>query len=44
VTSIDPNEAAQALNEIEEIVGRVRQSRTYDIASLDAQDLMDGRA
>jgi hypothetical protein len=33
VTRIDPNEAAQALNDIEEIVGRVRQSRTYDIAS-----------
>jgi hypothetical protein len=34
VTSIDPREAAQALNDIEQIVERVRQSRTYDIASL----------
>ena len=30
---IDPKEAAQALHDIEEIVQRVRQSRTYDIAS-----------
>ena len=30
---IDPKEAAQALNDIEDIVQRVRQSRTYDIAS-----------
>jgi hypothetical protein len=33
VTSIDPREAAQALNDIEQIVARVRRSRTYDIAS-----------
>jgi hypothetical protein len=33
VTGIDPKEAARALNDIEEIVQRVRQSRTYDIAS-----------
>jgi hypothetical protein len=33
VTDIDAREAAQALNDIEEIVQRVRQSRTYDIAS-----------
>jgi len=34
VTNIDPTEAAQALNDIEQIVQRVRQSRTYDIASM----------
>jgi hypothetical protein len=34
VTAIDPKEAAQALDDIEEIVERVRRSRTYDIASL----------
>lgn len=34
MTHIDPREAAQALDEIEEIVQRVRQSRSYDIASL----------
>jgi hypothetical protein len=34
LTSIDPKDAAQALNDIEQIVQRVRQSRTYDIASL----------
>ena len=34
MTSIDPKEAAQALSDIEQMVGRVRQSRTYDIASL----------
>ena len=33
MTSIDPKEAAQALSDIEQIVQRVRQSRTYDIAS-----------
>jgi hypothetical protein len=33
VTGIDPREAAQALNDIERIVQRVRKSRTYDIAS-----------
>jgi hypothetical protein len=33
VTSIDPAEALRALNDIEEIVQRVRQSKTYDIAS-----------
>jgi hypothetical protein len=33
VTHIDPREAAQALDEIEAVVQRVRQSRTYDIAS-----------
>jgi len=33
VTRIDPTEAAQALNDIDEIVQRVRRSRTYDIAS-----------
>jgi hypothetical protein len=34
VTDIDAREAAQALNDIEEIVRRVRQSRTYEIGSL----------
>jgi hypothetical protein len=34
MTSIDAKEAASALNDIEQIVQRVRQSRTYDIASL----------
>ena len=34
MTNIDPTEAAQALNDIEQIVQRVRQSRTYDIASM----------
>jgi hypothetical protein len=34
LTSVDPKDAAQALNDIEQIVQRVRQSRTYDIASL----------
>ena len=33
MTHIDPNEAAQALNDIEQIVQRVRQSRIYDISS-----------
>ena len=33
MTDIDPREAAQALNDIEQIVRRVRRSRTYDIAS-----------
>lgn len=33
MTAIDPKEAAQALNDIEQIVQRVRQSRIYDIAS-----------
>jgi hypothetical protein len=33
VTNIDPREAAQALDDIEHIVQRVRKSRTYDIAS-----------
>jgi hypothetical protein len=33
MTTIDPKEAAQALNDIEQIVQRVRQSRIYDIAS-----------
>jgi len=33
VTDIDVKEAAQALNDIELIVQRVRQSRTYEIAS-----------
>lgn len=33
MTSIDPKEAAQALSDIEQIVQRVRQSRTYDVAS-----------
>jgi hypothetical protein len=34
VTSIDPREAAEALNDIEQVVQRVRQSKTYNIASL----------
>jgi hypothetical protein len=34
VTDIDAKEAAQALSDIELIVQRVRQSRTYEIASL----------
>jgi hypothetical protein len=33
VTTIDPKEAAEALNDIAQIVQRVRRSRTYDIAS-----------
>jgi hypothetical protein len=33
MTSIGPEEAAQALSDIEQIVQRVRQSRIYDIAS-----------
>jgi hypothetical protein len=33
MTNIDPSEAAQALNDIEQIVQRLRQSRIYDIAS-----------
>jgi hypothetical protein len=33
MTHIDRREAAQALNDIEQIVQRVRQSRIYDIAS-----------
>jgi hypothetical protein len=33
VTDIDAKEAAQALNDIELVVSRVRQSRTYEIAS-----------
>jgi hypothetical protein len=33
MTTIDPKEAAQALNDIEQIVQRVRQPRIYDIAS-----------
>jgi hypothetical protein len=33
MSNIDPREAAQALNDIEQIVQRVRQSRIYDIAS-----------
>ena len=33
MTNIGPEEAAQALNDIEQIVERVRQSRIYDIAS-----------
>ena len=33
MTNIDPREAAQALDDIEHIVQRVRKSRTYDIAS-----------
>jgi hypothetical protein len=33
MTSIDPKQAAQALNDIEQMVQRVRQSRIYDIAS-----------
>jgi hypothetical protein len=31
--SIDPKEAAQALNDIEQTVQRLRQSHTYDLAS-----------
>jgi hypothetical protein len=34
MTDIRPEEAAQALSDIEQMVARVRQSRTYDIASL----------
>ncbi len=34
MTGIDARQAAAALGDIEEIVQRVRQSRTYDIASL----------
>jgi hypothetical protein len=33
MTDIGPKEAAQALNDIEQIVQRVRQSRIYDLAS-----------
>jgi hypothetical protein len=33
MTSIDAREAAQALSDISDIVRRVRQSRTYDVAS-----------
>ncbi len=33
MTGIDPKEAAHALNDIEQIVSRVRRSRTYEIAS-----------
>jgi hypothetical protein len=33
MTGIDPKEAAQALNDIEQMVRRVRQSRIYDLAS-----------
>ena len=33
MTDVGPKEAAQALNDIEQIVARVRQSRIYDIAS-----------
>jgi len=33
MTNIDPKEAARALNDIEQIVARVRQSRIYDLAS-----------
>ena len=33
MTDIDAKEAARALNDIERIVSRVRQSRTYEIAS-----------
>ena len=33
MTTIDPKEAAEALNDIAQIVQRVRRSRTYDIAS-----------
>ncbi len=33
MTDFGPKEAAQALNDIEQIVQRVRQSRIYDIAS-----------
>ena len=34
MTNIDPRDAAQALNDVEQIVERVRRSRTYHIASL----------
>ena len=34
MTDIDARQAAQALSEIDDIVRRVRQSRTYDVASL----------
>jgi len=34
MTDFGPKEAAQALSDIEQMVARVRQSRTYDIASL----------
>jgi len=34
MTSIDPKEAASALSDIDDIVGRVRQSRIYHLASL----------
>jgi hypothetical protein len=34
MTDFGPEEAAQALSDIEQMVARVRQSRTYDIASL----------
>ena len=34
MTSIDSKDAASALNEINEIAGRVRQSRIYNLASL----------
>ncbi len=33
MTTVDPKEAAEALNDIAQIVQRVRRSRTYDIAS-----------
>ena len=33
MTDFGPKEAAQALNDIQDIVQRVRQSRIYDIAS-----------
>lgn len=33
MTSIDAKQAARSLSDIEEIVHRVRQSRTYDVAS-----------
>jgi FtsH-binding integral membrane protein len=33
MTGIDPEEAASALSDIDAIVGRVRQSRIYDLAS-----------
>ena len=34
MTDIDPSEAARALSDIEQIVQRVRRSRTYEIASV----------
>jgi len=34
MTQIDPKEAASALSDIDEIVGRVRQSTIYNLASL----------